>query len=82
MARGESGRIVVEIDPEQKEALYSALRRRGLTLKDWFLMQAASYLQEEHQLPLFHSSVSEDGLPYGQKSLPSRNRREAPDYQK
>lgn len=57
MARGESGRIVLEIDPSQKEDLYSALTRDGLTLKDWFLNQAAQYLRDQDQLPLFGASV-------------------------
>jgi hypothetical protein len=37
MARGESGRIVLEIDPMQKRKIYSSLATSGRTLKDWFL---------------------------------------------
>lgn len=65
MARGESGRIVLEIDPSQKEDLYSALTRDGLTLKDWFLRQAAQYLCDKDQLLLFETPlVSEEQAPY------------------
>ena len=57
MARGESGRIVLEIDPSQKDELYSALARDGMTLKDWFLKQASHYLSDNSQLTFFESSV-------------------------
>lgn len=69
MARGESGRIVLEIDPSQKDDLYSALTRDGLTLKDWFLRQAAQYLRNKEQISLFGASViSEAPTPYKAKS--------------
>jgi hypothetical protein len=45
MARGESGRIVLEIDPTHKDDLYEALRKDGLTLKDWFLKETTQYLE-------------------------------------
>src|SRR6266702_4801608 len=69
MARGESGRIVLEIDPLQKDDLYSALTRDGLTLKDWFLRQAEQYLHDRDQMPLFVAAVvSEPHTPYKAKS--------------
>jgi hypothetical protein len=72
MARGESGRIVLEIDPSQKEDLYSAVTRDGLTLKDWFLRQAAQYLRNQAQMPLFGASVaSEESKPYKAKPHPT-----------
>ncbi len=52
MAKGSSGRIVVEIDPELKLRLYGALGKQGLTLKDWFLHSAEHYINEEAQLNL------------------------------
>jgi hypothetical protein len=58
MARGESGRIVLEIDPSKKVQLYSALKSEGLTLKDWFLKQASQYLIDKYQMPLFSKSKS------------------------
>lgn len=65
MARGESGRIVLEIDPSQKEDLYSALAKDGLTLKDWFLRQATQYLCDKDQLLLFDLPVvAEKRTPY------------------
>lgn len=57
MARGESGRIVLEIDPEQKEQLYAAVTKEGMTLKDWFLRKASEYLQERSQPSLFGGAV-------------------------
>lgn len=66
MARGESGRIVLEIDPAQKDDLYSALTKDGFTLKDWFLRQAEQYIRERGQLSLFVPSVvSEKSAQYG-----------------
>jgi len=53
MARGESGRIVLEIDPSEKKELYSALTKDGMTLKDWFLRRATDYLRERGQGQLF-----------------------------
>ena len=53
MARGESGRIVLEIDPAEKQELYDALTRDGMTLKDWFLRRAGEYLRERGQGQLF-----------------------------
>ena len=71
MARGDSGRIVLEIDPSQKDELYTALTRDGLTLKDWFLRQADQYLSNRDQFPLFSAPVvSETPARYSTKSKP------------
>lgn len=53
MARGESGRIVIEVEPEFKKQLYAALAVSGLTLKDWFLVSAYRYCDEVAQPDLF-----------------------------
>jgi hypothetical protein len=53
MARGKSGRIVIEIDPHEKNELYEAIRKEGITLKEWFLRQARSYLEHRSQPSLF-----------------------------
>jgi hypothetical protein len=53
MARGVSGRIVLEIDPDEKQILYDAVRKDGLTLKEWFLLQKDEYLRQRGQLSLF-----------------------------
>lgn len=37
MPAGASGRIVVDIDPATKRLIYSALKRRGLTMREWLL---------------------------------------------
>ncbi len=52
MARGESGRIILEVDPALKKQIYTSLDRRGQTLKDWFLEAVNSYLLEANQLRL------------------------------
>ena len=44
MAKGESGRIVIEVSPDLKRALYSALAIKSQTLKDWFIEAANHYL--------------------------------------
>ncbi len=46
MSIGSSGRIVIEIDPQVKKELYSTLKSKGLTLKEWFLIQSKSLLKE------------------------------------
>lgn len=53
MARGKSGRVVLEVDPELKRQLYATLEHRQLTMKDWFVMEAQSYIRSETQLSLF-----------------------------
>ena len=44
MAKGKSGRIVIEVDPNFKYRLHSLLALRGITLKDWFTDTALEYL--------------------------------------
>ena len=45
---------MVEIDPEQKRELYSALALSGSTLKDWLIRVAAEFCAERHQTSLFN----------------------------
>jgi len=52
MAKGASGRIVIEIDPDLKQELYDALDREGLNLKQWFLIRIEDYLRDRSQLSL------------------------------
>ena len=52
MSIGSSGRIVIEVEPEVKRQLYSTLAREGMTLKDWFLREAQSYMKAATQMPL------------------------------
>jgi hypothetical protein len=62
MSIGNSGRIVIEVDTEIKRELYSALSREGMTLKEWFLKSANSYISDRTQipLPLLNSAVRTD----------------------
>lgn len=55
MAIGDSGRVVLEIDPAFKREFYGVLTREGLTLKDWFLMSAKEYLRDIEQPYLFEN---------------------------
>lgn len=52
MAKGSSGRIVIEIDPGLKQELYDALEKEDLKLKQWFLKNVETYLQDRSQLSL------------------------------
>jgi hypothetical protein len=46
LARGKSGRIVLEIDPVLKRKLYFELEKKQTTLKDWFLKTAKLYISD------------------------------------
>ncbi|WP_133510358.1 hypothetical protein [Candidatus Thiosymbion oneisti] len=67
MPVGRSGRIVIEIDPEQKQALYAALDRDGSSLKQWFLERVDEYLRDGRQLSLrlMVADGDEDDRGYG-----------------
>jgi hypothetical protein len=64
MAKGSSGRLVIEIDPVLKQELYQALGDEGLNLKQWFLGNVTDYLNRRTQpeLPLF------DNLDYSKEA--------------
>ncbi len=47
MAKGESGRIVLEVDSTLKKQLYSILALEQTTLKDWFIEQARIYIAQK-----------------------------------
>ena len=49
MAKGSSGRIVIEMDPALKRQLYSVLDKDGSTLKNWFIERAENYVSESVQ---------------------------------
>lgn len=44
MAKGESGRVVIEVDPDLKRHIYSVLAIKNLTLKEWFIGAAQQYV--------------------------------------
>jgi hypothetical protein len=52
MSIGNSGRIVIEIDPDLKQQLYDALRKEQMTLKSWFLDNAEEFLSTRSQMTL------------------------------
>ena len=52
MARGVSGRIVIEINPETKKELYEQLMMNNVSLKSWFLENVESFLKGRQQLTL------------------------------
>ncbi len=56
MARGDSGKIVIEVDPQFKKDLYKVLNVKDLTMKDWFLQQAEEFMENADQLILFPKS--------------------------
>ncbi len=60
MARGESGRVVIEIEPDLKSQLYTALTHRGLTLKAWFVQEAQHYVEFHQQPLLFRRDLGPD----------------------
>lgn len=49
MARGPSGKFVIELDSQIKQDLYAALAADGLNLKEWFRSQVETYLKERSQ---------------------------------
>ena len=44
-ARGPSGRVVIELDPDLKRELHGSLVADGSNLKEWFIAQARAYLR-------------------------------------
>ncbi|HIE5095085.1 hypothetical protein WG628_03585 [Stenotrophomonas maltophilia] len=48
MARGPSGRVVIEVEPDLKKHLYTTLAAKGLTLKDWFINSAEDCIRDGH----------------------------------
>ena len=49
MPKGETGRIVVDIDPALKRRLYSVLAMENSTLKDWFIQCAERYVKKNRE---------------------------------
>ena len=44
MARGQSGRIVLEVDVDLKNALYARLEEDKSTLRTWFIKRAQEFI--------------------------------------
>ena len=53
MAVGNSGRVVIEIDPDFKKKLRKTLALNETTLKDWFVKQAEEFIENNNQLKMF-----------------------------
>lgn len=70
MSIGNSGRIVIEVEPGVKRELYAALARDGSTLKEWFLRSAQAYLSNaggQMTLPLI--SAASNAAAAGQERI-------------
>lgn len=59
MPVGNSGRVVLEIDPSLKKSLYAALAEDQMTLKAWFIHVAESYIAAQTQPELFPSATNQ-----------------------
>ena len=61
MPVGNSGRIVVELDPDFKVRLHAALKSEGSNLKEWFVARAEEYLvKADKQTELFPDTSPEE----------------------
>jgi hypothetical protein len=60
MAIGDSGRIVLEIEPLLKRRLYSVLQLERQSLKDWFIARAEEYVQSQQQPSLFGTTTMKE----------------------
>ncbi|MGW8277826.1 hypothetical protein [Xanthomonas axonopodis] len=59
MARGPSGRVVIEIEPLLKKRLYMTLAAQDLTLKDWFINSVEQCIQDGSKTALNQELQSE-----------------------
>ena len=62
MARGKSGRVVLEIDPDLKRQLYSSLENNQQTMKEWFVKEAETFIYGQRQPSLFDPSENQTDL--------------------
>lgn len=74
MARGPSGRIVVDLDPGLKREFHAALAADGITFKEWLLTRVSAYFEDRQQprLPgISYSAVKpeETALAAGQPTI-------------
>ena len=59
MPVGNSGRVVIELDPVIKAQLHNSLREQGTNLKEWFLQKAQEHLDSSNkQTGLFQETTS------------------------
>jgi hypothetical protein len=75
MPRSDSGRVVIDLDPEFKKELYSALREDDSNLKNWFIEKARHYVEDKKQPSLFGTgSVKEESVNYRFSKSPKSNK--------
>lgn len=67
---GNSGRIVIDVDPDLKRKLYSTLALSGSTLKEWFRGAAEGLLEEK--IPAPASAPAEYPIPQRRKTQGNR----------
>ena len=60
MPRGSSGRIVINIDPNLKQALYVKLAQANSSLKSWFIDKAEQASQEHTKTEHPAAPISKD----------------------
>jgi hypothetical protein len=63
MARGASGKIVIEIDPELKAQIYLALERRRLNMKTWIEQEGRRLVALASQPELFQGAAAVESRP-------------------
>ena len=63
MARGPSGKLVIEVDPSLKDALHARLAAEKRTMKEWFIDCAKEYLRGQQQLPLLTNAEYQPAPP-------------------
>jgi hypothetical protein len=63
MAKGDSGRIIAELDPELKRKFYAALSLEGLTFKEWLQRRIEVFIDDHHQPSLFHTRKDSSDFP-------------------
>lgn len=63
MSIGSSGRVVVELDPQLKRQLYSALAAKGMSLKEWLVLNAEQFLSEPGKNPSVSEAVNALAVP-------------------
>jgi hypothetical protein len=61
MSIGDSGRVVIEVDTTLKHGLHKVLKEDGLSMKEWFVKNAESYLAMRAQLTLDIESKEHSG---------------------
>ncbi|MBN1379254.1 MAG: hypothetical protein JXA04_08455 [Gammaproteobacteria bacterium] len=62
MARGKSGRVVLEIDPDLKRQLYATLENKQKTMKEWFIKEAEGLIYGDKQPSLFDNSNNQSDI--------------------